>query len=157
MQIEFIDNASMSRKDRRLIRSHVMKGKNLGKTRAAAAEGKRKKRQLPTEAPTLDVSVSNQQAGCLRAAIHTAPCGMNQLGSRRLLWYDFSLASFPKALNDQSRLLVHRCGSKLGKKVDSLRSLTLDRVFISWRHNLSEGIMCDRELYGLCMGPVSTH
>lgn len=95
MTLQFIDQGAIglgpSESDRRIIRSHVMRGKNAGRPRPS----RRKQTTL----------VHVKQA-------LTSPCIPESAKSkpgRRLLWNDLCLTSFPQQLDSESTKLMHRC------------------------------------------------
>ena len=95
MTLQFIDQSAIgiapSRSDRRIIRSHVMRGKNAGRPRQS------------TRKQTTIVHVKH---------VLTSP---GILGSgyarpgRQVLWNDLCLTSFPQQLDSESTKLIHRC------------------------------------------------
>lgn len=95
MALQFIDEGPIgigpSKSDRRIIRSHVMKGKNAGRPRPSMrrqmASG-HVKRTLPT--------------------LRMLGPGYQNPG-RQPLWHDLCLTSFPQELDPESIRLMHRC------------------------------------------------
>lgn len=97
MTLQFIDQGAIgigpSGSDRRIIRSHVMRGKNAGRPRQS------------TRKQTTNFHVKR---------VLTVP---RILGSgysipglgRKLLWNDLCLTSFPQQLDSESTKLMHRC------------------------------------------------
>ncbi|KAJ5584271.1 uncharacterized protein N7459_004071 [Penicillium hispanicum] len=88
MELQFIDQSpsGIGRSDRRIIRSHVMRGKNLGKQRRS-----NKKQQNVTE---------------LKRLLNTPGSGYAM--PRQILWGDLCLTSFPEELDSESTALMHR-------------------------------------------------
>jgi hypothetical protein len=82
MLLQFVDEPTIGPKERRLIRSHVMKGKNLGKKRAARSQLLHRSIEDP------EVSVNNDTD---EYQLHTK----HILSLPRLLWNELSLTSYP--------------------------------------------------------------
>lgn len=89
MALQFIDQApgGIGSSTRRLIRSHVMQGKNKGKQRRPTKK--------PKKAVELKCLVDTTRAG------YVLP--------RQVLWGDLCLVSFPQDLDSESLGLMHRC------------------------------------------------
>lgn len=89
MALQFIDQApgGIGSSTRRLIRSHVMQGKNKGKQRR------------PTKKP--------KNADDLKRLLDSA--GAGNVIPRQVLWGDLCLVSFPQDLDSESLGLMHRC------------------------------------------------
>ena len=95
MTLQFIDQGAVgmgpSESDRRIIRSHVMRGKNAGRPRPS------------TRKQSTIVHVKR---------VWTAPgilgSGYSKPG-RQLLWNDLCFTSFPQQLDSESTKLMHRC------------------------------------------------
>lgn len=87
MALQFIDQSPgrIGRSDRRIIRSHVMRGKNTGKQRRSTT-----KHEDPTESK------------------RPIP-GPGYVLPRQVLWSDLCLTSFPRELDSESTGLMHRC------------------------------------------------
>lgn len=99
MALQFIDQkgapgADITSAERRLIRSHVMKGKNAGRPRRST------KRQTALLYPVRRVLTWSTGPGVVAAP--AARPG-------QLLWSDLSLTSFPQQLDSESTKLMHRC------------------------------------------------
>lgn len=90
--LQFIDQsaAGISTSERRIIRSHVMKGKNGGRPRQS------------TRKQTTTIHVRR---------VLTTPGlpGLGSLRSRQLFWNDLCLTLFPQQLDSESTKLMHRC------------------------------------------------
>lgn len=102
MHLQFINNSTLGPKERRVIRSHVMQGKNAGRTRPP----KKKPTALAPIKRRLDRFESPE---CVNEdswrMVHSYK---RTLGLRQLLWDDLSLVSFPEGLTGQSRKLLHQ-------------------------------------------------
>ncbi|KAG6358887.1 hypothetical protein INS49_012406 [Diaporthe citri] len=97
MALQFIDQkgapgADIGSAERRLIRSHVMKGKNAGRPRRST------KRQAALLYPIRRVLTWSGPS------VVVAPAAR----PRQLLWSDLSLTSFPQQLDSESTKLMHR-------------------------------------------------
>lgn len=92
MTLQFIDQGTkgISRSERRIIRSHVMTGKNAGKPRKST-----RRQTAPVQAKRLLTLSSPPGVGCSEL--------------RQPLWNDLSLTSFPQQLDSESTKLMHRC------------------------------------------------
>lgn len=94
MALQFINQGAIgigpSDADRRIIRSHVMKGKNAGRPR-------RSKKQTTT------IHVKR-----IPNFSHLSEFASSKAG-RPLLWNDLCLTSFPQQLDSESTQLMHRC------------------------------------------------
>ncbi|KAI2793672.1 hypothetical protein POX_a00256 [Penicillium oxalicum] len=88
MALQFIDQSpsGIGISDRRLIRSHVMRGKNAGKQRQSTKKQK---------------SIAE-----LKSFLSTSGSGHVML--RQVLWGDLCLTSFPQELDSESTALLHR-------------------------------------------------
>ena len=98
MPFEFIDNSLIDRRARKRIRSHVMKQKNVGKTRAPRP--KPPKTSVRTTLPML----------VKRLAVHTQSSLQSpspQIGN------EMSLCPFPGEMTPRCRDLVYKCKSWL--------------------------------------------
>jgi hypothetical protein len=82
MLLQFVSEPTIGPKDRRLIRSHVMKGKNLGKKRAARNQLLHRN----TEDPKIPVNNDPDED-----QLHTK----HTLSLPRLFWNELSLTSYP--------------------------------------------------------------
>ncbi len=95
MTLQFIDQGAIgigpSESDRRIIRSHVMRGKNAGRPRQS------------TRKQTTIVHVKR-----VLAFPRILGSGYSKPG-RQLLWNDLCLTSFPQQLDSESTKLMHRC------------------------------------------------
>ncbi len=98
MTLQFIDHGAIgtgpSESDRRIIRSHVMRGKNAGRPRPSA-----RKR-------TAIVHVKHVQGNMTSPRI--VGSGLSKPG-RPLLWNDLCLVSFPQQLDSEAIKVMHRC------------------------------------------------
>ncbi|KAK7729761.1 hypothetical protein SLS63_006142 [Diaporthe eres] len=97
MALQFIDQkgvpgADISSAERRLIRSHVMKGKNAGKPRRST------RRKASLLYPVRRVLTWSGPSVLVAPAARPG----------RLLWSDLSLTSFPQQLDSESTKLMHR-------------------------------------------------
>jgi hypothetical protein len=98
MLLQFITEPTISAKERRLIRSHVMQGKNAGKPRIARTKLTHRDLQHPStpKANAPDVN------------------GLMELDSRhalslhRLLWNDVSLTTYPYSLSSETQNFVYQ-------------------------------------------------
>lgn len=106
MALQFIDQkgspgAGISSAERRLIRSHVMKGKNAGRPRRSM------RRSTSVLYPVR------------RVLTWSAPGVAGTPAARpvQLLWSDLSLTSFPQQLDSESTKLMHRCMSGIQVRV----------------------------------------
>ncbi len=95
MTLQFINQGVVgtapSESDRRIIRSHVMRGKNAGRPR----QSRRK------QATIVHVKRVLTSTGIVGPAYSKA--------GRQLLWNDLCLTSFPQQLDSESTKLMHRC------------------------------------------------
>ena len=90
MAIQFIEqgSAGIGTSERRIIRSHVMRGKNAGRSRPS------------TRKQTKIVHVKR---------LLTPPGTPASKCPRPLLWNDLCLTSFPQQLDSEATKLIHRC------------------------------------------------
>ena len=95
MTLQFIDHGTRgigpSESDRRIIRSHVMRGKNVGRPR----QSRKNQKTIVHVKRVLD---SPRVLG----SEYSRP-------GRQLLWNDLCLTSFPQQLDSESTKLLHRC------------------------------------------------
>jgi hypothetical protein len=95
MALQFIDEGPIgigpSKSDRRIIRSHVMKGKNAGRPRQSS-------RRQTTIGHVKRILTPLRMLGP----------GYQKPG-RQPLWHDLCLTSFPQELDSESTRLMHRC------------------------------------------------
>lgn len=108
MSLQFIsvqqgESTRMGSHDRRLIRSHVMKGRNVGRSRPSA-------QQL---VPPKRVLVRYDCLGCSEAStarrVHTCACYRQALDMQRPIWDDLAMVSVPYQLDRRLRGLIHEC------------------------------------------------
>ncbi|KAH8666891.1 hypothetical protein BX600DRAFT_511780 [Xylariales sp. PMI_506] len=87
---------------RRLIRSHVMKGRNTGKSRRTLIG-----------TPSKRILLRFDCLGCSDAKIarrvHSCACYKRILDMRQLIWNDLALVSVPYQLDRRLRGLIHEC------------------------------------------------
>ncbi|OAL56476.1 hypothetical protein IQ07DRAFT_8669 [Pyrenochaeta sp. DS3sAY3a] len=100
MLLQFITASDIGPKERKLIRAHVMKGKNLGRSR-------RQGRVFRETKPVAD------HPGVIAGKAESLPVAGNMnsgrtLGLIRLFWHDLSLTSFPRPIHSDSRKLVYQ-------------------------------------------------
>ena len=97
MVLQFIDQSSsgIGSSDRRIIRSHVMRGKNKGKPRRSTKKEK--------------------NVAALRHLLTAPEFGYKM--PRQILWGDLCLTSFPKEMDSASMALMHRCMLSLFSRV----------------------------------------
>ena len=95
MTLQFINQGAIgigpSESDRRIIRSHVMRGKNAGRPRQST-------RKQTTNLHVKRLLTSTRILG----PAYSKP-------GRQLLWNDLCLTSFPQQLDSESIKLMHRC------------------------------------------------
>ncbi len=108
MSLQFIsvqngNSSSRGSKERRLIRSHVMRGRNTGKSRPSPQQLGPPKRFL----------VRYDCLGCSEALtarrVHTCACYGQMLDMRQLIWNDLAMVSVPYQLDKRLRGLIHQC------------------------------------------------
>jgi hypothetical protein len=93
MSLQFITETSIGPKERRLIRSHVMKGKNAGRKlrRVTLPKRKAQRNSRGTDLePAETVIPHTDRLAQSRSAYHT-----HILYLDRIMWNDFSLTVFP--------------------------------------------------------------
>lgn len=94
--------------DRRVIRSHVMRGRNAGRSRP--------RRPLSGQ-PSPRVLRRYDCPGCSEAIVgrrvHSCACHKGALDMRRPIWNDLALVSLPYQVGSNARLsgLIHECQS----------------------------------------------
>lgn len=88
--IQFIEQGSVGigASERRLIRSHVMKGKNAGRPRPSRRK---------------QTSIVHTKRALTPPSTPASEC------PRSLLWNDLCLTSFPQQLDSEATKLMHRC------------------------------------------------
>ena len=95
LTLQFINQGAVgtgpSESDRRIIRSHVMRGKNAGRPRPST-----RKPLTVVHAKSLLTSSHILGSACSKP-------------TRQLLWNDLCLTSFPQQLDSESIKLLHRC------------------------------------------------
>jgi hypothetical protein len=89
MILQFVNDTAVGPKERRLIRSHVMKGKNAGKPRPARTRLMHRDRQIST---TL---ACHGDKGHETRKDPTIPL-------ERIFWNDLSLTSYPSAIDSST-------------------------------------------------------
>ncbi|KAK8003548.1 SET domain-containing protein [Apiospora arundinis] len=102
MSFQFVDSTKVGRNERRLIRSHVMKGKNTGKS---LPPRKRHRGTTPVKR-TLDTSIVSTTKGMDPRLMVYGETRILELIS--LYWSDLSLISFAHELTPESRPLIHQ-------------------------------------------------
>jgi hypothetical protein len=108
MPLQFITEGAIGPKERKLIRSHVMKGKNAGKTRPARrtllhSNGKSRQDDHQPTPLGYDHSKGNEpEALDCRQTLHM----------KRLFWNDLSLASFPQPVSPNLQNAIYKCELK---------------------------------------------
>jgi hypothetical protein len=95
MLLQFVSEPTIGPKERRLIRSHVMKGKNAGKPRPARSRLIHRSIEAP-KCTANDVSDE-----CQLYAKHS-------LSLPRLFWNELSLASYPCHLGPETEKFVYQ-------------------------------------------------
>ncbi|KAH7085872.1 hypothetical protein BKA63DRAFT_598470 [Paraphoma chrysanthemicola] len=98
MLLHFVTDPSIGPKDRRLIRSHVMRGKNAGRPRPARTPLKHHNVIPPVSDSVEAFKLEESQAIDLR---HT-------LKLDRLFWNELTIASFPEQVSAQTRRFVYQ-------------------------------------------------
>lgn len=106
----------MGPEERRLIRSHVMKGKNAGRPRPT-----RKKQRTGTGTlPTRRILTRYSDPPPERSVSHYASCEAHDcrhaLELKQLFWDDLALTPFPQQLSPESRSLLQQCKSMSAPK-----------------------------------------
>ena len=81
--------------DRRIIRSHVMRGKNAGRPRKSS-------RRSPASVVYTSQFLSSPFGRANSASTKSAPV-------RQVFWNDLCLTTFPEQLDSESTKLMHRC------------------------------------------------
>lgn len=94
MILQFVDDTTIGPKERRLIRSHVMKGKNAGKPRPARA------RLIHRDCQTPEKSPHDDKQGLM---IHNKPV----IPLNRLFWNDLSLTTYPSPIDSSTHDFVY--------------------------------------------------
>jgi hypothetical protein len=108
MPLQFIDATTGGREKRRLIRSHVMRGKNVGKTHPSRKRLEQK--DAAADYPIRETDKPGVSGALLpRRMVHH---DKRLLGLKHLLWNDLSRISFPNKLDSSSRNLVRQCESR---------------------------------------------
>jgi hypothetical protein len=113
---QFIDNGSIDERTRKLIRSHAMKGKNLGRkiTRRTRNDVGRQAASSIAEA----TDIAHDQSDSLLATQMQALVGGNGdprpavIAIRQLVTYQLFPATFPVELTPSVMSLVHKCELK---------------------------------------------
>jgi hypothetical protein len=96
MLLQFISEPTISARERRLIRSHVMRGKNAGKSRQPKAQPIHKHRAGTTGRSTDDFSDELQ--------LHTK----HTLSIHRVYWNELSLTSYPCEISPDTERFVYQ-------------------------------------------------
>lgn len=128
MTLQFIDQSAIgrgpSKSDRRIIRSHVMKGKNANKPRRSTKR-----------------ATAITHVGRLPTFPHRSRSGYLKIG-RQLFWNDLCLTIFPQQLDSESTKLMHRCTyDYLRYYIDTLVSSSVfTNVFISGFFDISDAL-----------------
>lgn len=103
MQLQFIDERAVGPKERRLIRSHVMRGRNAGRPRPSrrkqndAVDVKRRPRVLERQ------ELEHHSASCVPVD-HTRNLRLN-----RVFCNDLTPLPFPEQMDLKSQNLIHQC------------------------------------------------
>jgi hypothetical protein len=101
MLFQFIADTSIGPKERRLIRSHVMKGKNAGRPRPS-------KRQPRKTSATQHEASAQAQTGHQSKAVHSEALNYaNTLDLKRILWNDIALTSFSLPMDPSSLKIIY--------------------------------------------------
>jgi hypothetical protein len=104
MLLQFITDAAIGPKERRLIRSHVMKGKNAGRTRLGRGRQRKSSTKLCEETAVLVSARIGEQS----EKISTGEIGChNTLNQKRLLWNDLALTSFALPISPNFRHVIY--------------------------------------------------
>ncbi|KAF2637503.1 hypothetical protein P280DRAFT_472215 [Massarina eburnea CBS 473.64] len=103
MALQFITEINIGHKERRLIRSHVMKGRNKGRSRP-------KRKTLINTYETKECFQADERYGRSWVAtkeVQALDC-KHVLSQKRLLWNELSLTSFPACLSQDLRGLLYQ-------------------------------------------------
>jgi hypothetical protein len=93
MLLQFITERSIGPEERHIIRSHVMKGKNAGKSRSARR--------------TLIHRSVRDHAAATDSCPETSELMKHTLAWNRMLWNELTLASFPEHVGPETTKLVY--------------------------------------------------
>ncbi|KAF1946938.1 hypothetical protein EJ02DRAFT_430485 [Clathrospora elynae] len=107
MLLQFITETTIGPQERRLIRSHVMKGRNAGRPRPP------RRRLQESSITQCDAQKSASPAGLQLEAI--ALYSRNPLDLKHLLWNDLTLTSFPHNIGPNSRRSIYQGLWEIGK------------------------------------------
>ncbi|KAF2029430.1 hypothetical protein EK21DRAFT_67800 [Setomelanomma holmii] len=98
MLLQFVTEPNITPRDRRLIRSHVMRGKNAGRSRPARTPLKHQ--NLPC------ISLANKKDPEPQEMLELEL--KHTLSLDRLLWHELTIASFPDHVGPQTRRFMYR-------------------------------------------------
>lgn len=116
MSLLFIDEKAVGPSERRLIRSHVMKGKNAGRPRPSTRRqkvtglGKRYGQQNGHATAFLGIPAHAALPGPDPLSEMASPAV--SLGQLRLIWNDMSLIRFPDRMTSEATKGLHRCRAR---------------------------------------------
>ena len=126
MTLQFIDQGAIgirpSESDRRIIRSHVMRGKNAGRPRPS--------RRKQTTIVHLKHPLTSP---CVLTSAKCEP-------GRPLLWNDLCLTSFPQQLDSESTKLMHRCTCSVFAFNPSTTSFPFAYILLSGFFDISDAL-----------------
>lgn len=100
MLLHFISDPVVGTKERRLIRSHVMKGKNAGKTRPPRKSLKH--RNLGLSVPDSNLKVEQHECEMTYVTCPHQP-----------LWNELSLSSYPYYIGPEKETFVYQSQSQI--------------------------------------------
>lgn len=101
MFVQFVPGSNIGSKDRRLIRSHVMKGKNAGRPRTNRKPLIHRSAQPSHSSSKTSTITKHEEHALVQAG--------QQVLIERLLWNDLTIATFPEHVSpDVTKFVYHR-------------------------------------------------
>ncbi|CAO2651712.1 Nn.00g042820.m01.CDS01 [Neocucurbitaria sp. VM-36] len=105
MHLQFITEPTIGAKERRLIRSHVMKGKNAGRPRPS-------RRTLHNTTSAVDQGARDAilpKVDQMNRGVPEVLYYKHNLGQKSILWNDLILPAFPEYVSTEQRKFIHQC------------------------------------------------
>lgn len=116
MALYFVDNTAIDPKARKRIRSHVMRGKNLGRTvKRASRVDHSKLRKVDLQCTAIRNDNKDKEEEVIENSTLTK-------GIQRMVGHEFSTYFLPFQMSRENRKTVHQCECSYGK--DRRRVLT---------------------------------
>lgn len=108
MLLQFITEPKIGAKERRIIRSHVMKGKNAGRPRSSRRRLHNTSASNQSSEQSMLPRVDQLSENYLEALDYK-----HNLDLKRILWNDLILPSFPEHMSPDHRNFIYKCAKSI--------------------------------------------